>query len=250
MLTETRPFQSPSGQAVPQFQVDLQSDWHKMFPKVDDYLNLGSFSEELDGILSISQPLSPTQPSNSSVNQNASDDWNLLGTRAFKTKNDTLQVFNILKASPKDEKMTTAEFDEDIRAHLPYNYARTVESNDARIHDNGKIEVKEWVTNDMPEEPFDKSKGFQKGSADKWFKKFHGIAPNDDLVHILDRVIKKSNDVVRVDISAYGNIGQSLQPDQAILDSLPTEEFFTCISNSHNIGSPLNQIILYSNSLL
>lgn len=238
MLTETRPFPSKSGQEVPQILPDLKSDWHKIYPKVDQYLNLGTFREELDGILSISQPLEATQilSSNSSETQTLSDDWNLLGMRAFKTTNETMQVFNILSKSPKDMKMTTADFDQEARAHLPYSYARTVEKSDDRIEDNGKLDVKEWVTNDMPEEPFDKAKGFAKGSAEKWFKKCHKVEPDADIVHVLERVLNKSDIVMRPDISAYANIDQRLQPDQAVLDSLPTEEFFTSVSNSNNLG--------------
>ena len=214
---------------------DFKSEWHKQFPKIDDYLNLGNFTDEMEAVLNTSQPIAPAQTLNETdpaEKPSNVGEWELLGLRAFKTTNITKQVFNILQESPKDKTLITSDFDEEMRAHLPYSYAKSVAKNKGRIDDNGKSEVKEWVSTQMPKEPNDNHKGFKKGSAAAWLKQIHGA----DHVHVLERVLKKSDIVVRPSISAYVNTTQNLQPDQEVLDSLPNEEFFTTIRNSHNIG--------------
>lgn len=198
---------------------------------MDEYLNQRSFMDESEAILNSAQPFSPCNDTNDSQTTDDNQNWVLLGLRAFKSPNNTQQVFNILSKSPEDEQLETADFDSEMRAHLPYSYARNVCKNNSRIEDNGQKEVEEWLKS-MPREPDDRSKGFKKGDADKWFKHVHGA----DHVHALGRVLKKSDMVQRPNKNAYANTAQALQPDQEILDSLPTEEFFTGIRNSHNMG--------------
>jgi hypothetical protein len=92
----------------------------------------------------------------------------------------------------------------------------------------------------MPSRPSMVSKkGFEPGSAAKHFETLFG----SNYVHVLD--VNKINDprLKRPDQSEYTN-SKTLQTDQAILDSLPTEEFFHSVSNSHNAGQSINYYLL------
>jgi hypothetical protein len=137
---------------------------------------------------------------------------------------------NILVKQPTT-KLTVAEFDESIRGQYIYNYARTVKNNDYRSIDD-KIEIDEWLKT-MPPRPRNTSQGFQQGDAAKWLDTLKGV----DHMHTLDRVlIKSKNPNLKRPAKEEYSTSRTLLTDKLLLDSLPTEEYFTTIRNSKNVG--------------
>lgn len=245
VLTETRQFQSKSGRPVPQFLPNFGSEWYKTYKRVENdinsrmRINLDAYKEEVEDIIKNCQYIDSDEIVvegseegclDSSANSNQLHD--LLGLSAFKTPNNTQQIFNILCKHPTNP-ITIADFDDTVRAQLPYVYATHIKKDKSRTADD-LAEIEAWEKT-LPVRPSDNKNGFKKGAAQAWFKENHaGILP------VLERIIQKRNDPTlrRAAKSEYDQT-RMLQPDQVILDSLPEQPFFTKVFNSENAGNTI-----------
>ena len=242
VVTETRPFQSQPGKPVPQFLPNFKSPWHRQFGKLEERVNINmeTFRQEIDAVIQSSEEM---KMKNADGDDN---EWEILGLRAYKVPNETTISFNVLNRSP-DQPLAVADFAADSSALIVYAYANNIENDSSRSVDD-KVEVKEWLKTMPPRPPKSKKKdshannektskanaGFKSGAASSFFKDMYG----DDHSCVLDRVMSKSRhpDLKRPEKAAYKELYSSLQPDQEVLDSLPNENFFTTIYNSHNVG--------------
>jgi hypothetical protein len=165
-------------------------------------------------------------------NRCSSEEWNMLGLRIFKVKNDDEIVNNIL-CRPPPKPIQLAEFDSSHRTQILYLYSLNVQSNNTRAVDDIK-QVEKWESSMIPPRPVDTTKGFLPGEAEKWFRKVYG----DDHKLVLSRVLQKVRDpnLLRPNIEEYLCRDSLLDSDKQLVDSLPMEDFFTSIGCSNNAG--------------
>lgn len=235
MLTQSRPYPSKSGISVPQFLPNAQAKWHKRYPNVDKHFRAADFANEIASILSDSpELLRPTTTTELSESRLQDDDnkWNLLGLRAYKTTNVDKAIFNILTALPGDS-TRVADFHQNLKSQIIYNYARTVKKSKDRCPEDKKA-IKQFMKT-MPARPEGTMvNGFPEGTAATLVKQLRG----ENHKNVLERVMDKIRHVQITAKKCYSDT-QALATDQAILDSLPNLEFFTSVSNSVNVGKKL-----------
>jgi hypothetical protein len=180
--------------------------------------------------------------SNHSLNSNQSEtssenEYNLLGMKAFKVRNLDERISNLLRVLPPSP-IEISDFDDEVRAQLPYKYARSVLRNNSRAVDD-KQQIKEWLLT-MPPQPLDHDKGFLRGSALRWFRHVYG----EEAQSVLPRVLEKAkNPSLRRPDKDYYLDSKVLATDQETMDRLPEEIFFTAVGDSRNAGHYI--VILY-----
>lgn len=252
VVTETRPFQSHPGKPVPQFLPNFKSPWHRQFGKIEERLNINmeTFRKEIDAVIQSSEEMKMENE------KGDESEWEILGLRAYKVPNKTTVSFNVLNRSP-DQPLAVADFSDDAGALILYAYASSIENDPSRSVED-KLQVKQWLKTMPPRPPKAKKDsntndqekdkktskgkaGFKPGAASLFFRDVYG----DDNSCVLDRIMSKSMhpDLNRPDKAAYKDGYSALQPDQEVLDSLPNENFFTTIYNSHNVGKYLQSCI-------
>jgi hypothetical protein len=124
-----------------------------------------------------------------------------------------------------------ADFVSCVSAQIPYKYSTNILGNQKRSEDD-RQEIRDWIKT-LPPRPTKSSKGFEVGAAAEWYRSIHG----DSEEFVLPRILIKLKDprLKRPSQSAYEGL-HTLATDQAILDSLPEQLFFTAIGNSNNAG--------------
>jgi hypothetical protein len=154
----------------------------------------------------------------------------LLGMLVYKIDNDDEFVPNVMCSNPTLP-IEVADFDKTIHGQIPYKYATNVLSNIRRSEDD-REDIREWLKT-MPPRPINASGGFNAGAAASWIKFIHG----DSYELVLPRVLAKLKNprLRRPAVSEYTKT-HTLETDQAILDSLPKQTFFTTVGNSNNAG--------------
>ena len=159
------------------------------------------------------------------------NDYSIMGMRVLKVKNSNELIGNVMCKLPT-EPIQLADFSTEVNAQLVYKYATVVANNNSRSVEERKA-VTDFINNDMPSRPTDRNKGFVRGSAEAWRLKKNG----PDHKQVLERIIQKFSDsrLIRPEKSAYQNKA-SLATDQAIIDSLQEEIFFTAVGNARNAG--------------
>jgi hypothetical protein len=155
----------------------------------------------------------------------------LLGMLVYKIDNDDEIVPNVMHSKPVNP-IAVADFAHKISGQIPYKYATNVLTNMQRSEDD-REEIREWLKT-MPPRPTNAAKGFVLGAAASWLKNLNNV---DSYELVLPRVLAKLKNQAlrRPPLSAYAD-PHTLGTDQAILDSLPKQTFFTAIGNSNNVG--------------
>jgi hypothetical protein len=218
---------------VPNFLPDYQSQWFKhntqLGSKIESNVvsNNASFRADIEAF----RCEEGTQLSDMrSKAEKGTKSMDLLGMLVYKIDNDDEVIPNVMCSYPADP-ITVADFEASLHGQIPYKYAANVLGNKKRSEDD-RENIREWLKS-MPPRPANLSKGFLPGAACKWFKKVHG----ESYELVLPRVQKKLKHpgLKRPPLSAYANT-HTLSTDQAILDSLPKQTFYTAIGNSNNAG--------------
>ena len=147
------------------FLPNSKSVFHKQFPNFDKKFNAEDYENEIENL---TKNLADTQIFSASAKPlDAEKEWDLLGLRAFKTPNVNQSVFNILSTSELINKTTVAaDFADNSKALLVYNYRNTVANNDMRSVEE-KQDVDIWLQT-VPPKPINVLKGFPKGTATFW----------------------------------------------------------------------------------
>lgn len=191
---------------------------------------MASFIDDIDTIISKSEAFK----SRKSESQTEESEWEILGLRAYKVPNENSITFNILSSTPApDQTIQAADFDSSGATMLQlYGYASSIKKSKSRSAAE-KLEIKEWKKT-IPKKPIELKQGWPSGTAANWFKTYYG----DDHKPVLTRVLMKSKDptLQRLDPCEYNDTSRSLKTDMEILNSLPTEEFFSTMVNSKNAG--------------
>jgi hypothetical protein len=231
VITTSRRYQSAAGRQVPNFLPDFQSNWFKYNNKLGGKIesnvvfNNDSFRDDIEEFRNAEGThLSDLR----SEEEHGSMD--LLGMLVYKIDNNDELVPNVMHSNPVDP-IVVADFDPTLKGQIPYKYANNVLGNLKRSEDD-REDIREWLKT-MPPRPIDKSSGFKSGAAASWFKFLHG----ESYELVLPRVLAKLKNpaLKRPPKSAYAET-HTLETDQAILDSLPKQCFFTAIGNSNNAG--------------
>jgi hypothetical protein len=165
-----------------------------------------------------------------SEEQQATVPLDLLGMLIYKIENRNEVVPNVMRGHPS-KPIEVADFHETLSAQIPYKYSTNVLANKSRSEEDYK-EIRDWLKT-MPPRPAISSKGFQPGVAADWFKSRHDASYE----LVLPRVLEKFRDpnLKRPSKAEYSNT-HTLATDQAILDALPEQKYFTVIGNSNNAG--------------
>jgi hypothetical protein len=229
VVTTTRRYQSAAGYPVPNFLPDYQSEWfrhnYKLAGSIESTVvsNNRSFRESIEEF---------RQENGTRIleQQQSTGSMDLLGMLVYKVNNREDVVPNVMRSYPT-EPIKIADFDPSIHAQIPYKYSTNILGNEKRSEDD-RQEIRHWIKS-LPPRPTKSSKGFEVGAAAKWYRSIHG----DSEEFVLPRVLNKLKDprLKRPSQSAYDGT-HTLATDQAILDSLPEQNFFTAIGNSHNAG--------------
>ena len=167
------------------------------------------------------------------------NDYDMMGMRAFKVSNNNERIGNIMCKLPT-EPIHVAEFGDDVHAQLVYRYVLNVAGNKSRSVEE-RNDIIGFMKNELPPRPIDKSEGFLPGAAEDWHVKLNGRNHKQ----VLERVIQKLGDprLIRPERLAYQN-KTSLRTDQAIMDNLQEEDFFTAVGNLRNAGEVLMQLCI------
>jgi hypothetical protein len=163
--------------------------------------------------------------------QHGTGSMDILGMLVYKIDNTNEIVPNVMRNNPSLP-IEVADFDPSLAGQIPYKYANNVLSNKKRSEDD-RQDIRDWLKT-MPPRPTLLSKGFKVGAAASWVKSVHG----DSFELVLPRVLAKLKNpaLKRPPKSAYGET-HILATDQAILDSLPLQTFFTSVGkNANNAG--------------
>jgi hypothetical protein len=233
VVTTSRRFQSAAGYPVPIFLPDHQSEWFKHNERLEEIIestvgvNNRSFRDSIEAFRNEEENHFSTVGSERPQATGALD---LLGMLIYKIENRNEVVPNVMCGHPP-KSIEVADFNHTVQAQIPYKYSTNILANKKRSEEDYK-EIRDWLKT-MPPRPTTSSKGFQPGVAADWFKSRHDASYE----LVLPRVLEKFRDpnLKRPSKAEYSDT-QTLATDQAILDALPEQKYFTVIGNSNNAG--------------